>query len=294
MAVLALAALLLVVPAGGAEDTAVIEGTVTDRATGEALDRVEVTVENREAEAFSWNYSTTDGTYRVEIPAGHVLVGFTADQRVPPSCEDTPREMGQDMHTCDAPLYPADYAPEHRGLELAPGEHTLHVQLPRLSADGTGVEGWIVDRATGEPIEDATVIAHEVAGDRWGQTTTDANGSWAFDVEGPVTLQALAEGYRVQAATEIARTPATETVLGLAAGPTLTDRIEHGYAPAPPAEANRTAFEASHDLGPPPTLAIHERGDDQGSFARGPGVGLAAIGVAVAGVLVSRRGRRRR
>jgi len=221
-------------------------------------------------------------------------VGFTADQRVPPSCEDTPREMGQDMHTCDAPLYPADYAPEHRGLELAPGEHTLHVQLPRLSADGTGVEGWIVDRATGEPIEDATVIAHEVAGDRWGQTTTDANGSWAFDVEGPVTLQALAEGYRVQAATEIARTPATETVLGLAAGPTLTDRIEHRYAPAPPAEANRTALEASHDLGPPPTLASHERGDDQGSFAPGPGVGLAAIGVAVAGVLVSRRGRRRR
>jgi hypothetical protein len=51
--VLALAALLLVVPAGSGEDTAVIEGTVTDRATGEALDRVEVTVENREAEAFS-------------------------------------------------------------------------------------------------------------------------------------------------------------------------------------------------------------------------------------------------
>jgi len=53
VAVLALAALLLVVPAGSGEDTAVIEGTVTDRATGEALDRVEVTVENREAEAFS-------------------------------------------------------------------------------------------------------------------------------------------------------------------------------------------------------------------------------------------------
>jgi hypothetical protein len=51
--VLALAALLLVVPTGSGEDTAVIEGTVTDRATGEALDRVEVTVENREAEAFS-------------------------------------------------------------------------------------------------------------------------------------------------------------------------------------------------------------------------------------------------
>lgn len=254
VACLGLAGGLLASPASAEGDKAVLTGTVTDRGSGEPLPRVEVRVENREAGAFTWNYTDTDGTFRVEAPPGNLLVGFDANASIPPSCQDTPREMDSDLHACDAVIRHHDYAPVLRSILVGEGEHTLDVRLPRLGSNETGLRGWVVDER-GRPVANATVMLHDVDPDRWAKTSTDEDGAWAFALdEGPVTLRVVADGFAWAASTEVAASPPRETVVELSAGSSLSELVGHGFAPPPPQDEGAWVdLSASTDaMGPPP------------------------------------------
>lgn len=274
--------------AAAAAGTAVLTGTVVDASSGEPLPRVEVRVENRAADAFNWTYTARDGTYRIEVPAGDLLVGFHPNRTVPPSCQDTPAEMGRSMHACDTVVYDHAYAPDLRSVHAGPGSHTLHAKLPRLEQNGTGIQGWVVDARTGEPLGNATVVLHDLSPDRWATATTDANGAWAFQLEeGPVTVRALAEGYAVSASTETVRSPPTETILRASPGDADREPVGHGFAPSPPENDSRWADLAAptDGMGPPPTFS-------DASTRASPNLGLASSIVlsAIAAFAVRRRG----
>lgn len=253
----AILAFSVLAPVAVASGPAVLTGTVTDAGSGEPLPRIEIRVENRRAEAFNWTYTGSDGAYRIEVPAGNLLVGFHPNQTIPPSCQDTPHEMGSRLHNCDTVVYEHAYAPEVRSIHVGQGQRTVHVQLERLEQSGSGIRGWTVDSETGEPIEHAVVILHDLEPDRWARTTTDSNGAWAFQLEtGPVTVRTIAEDYRVAASTETVRSPPTETVIPLSPGEALRDPVEHGFTREPPDNDSRWVdLAASTDeMGPPPIV----------------------------------------